>query len=296
MELISLHAFIAVAETGSFSEAAERLFITQPAVSKRIASLETELDTQLFDRIGRKTYLTQAGSALLPRAHKILLEFDDTKREIANLSGHVSGTLSVGTSHHIGLHRLPPVLRAYSNQYPNVRLDIKFIDSEEAFDAVQQGTMELGIVTLPPQGSDPLYGQNIWDDPLTCVVAPDHPLATAAQERGKLALTDLTHHEAILPSKNTFTRKIVESLLAETNMKLEVIISTNYLETIRMMVAIGLGWSVLPASMVDESIIAVDVEGVNLKRNLGVVYHPNRSLSNAAKELLQLLESFGTGN
>lgn len=287
MELHSLHAFIAVAETSSFSEAAEQLFITQPAVSKRIAALESELDTLLFDRIGRKTYLTQAGTALLPRARKILLEFDDTKRAIANLSGSVTGRLSVGTSHHIGLHRLPPVLRAYSNQHPNVRLDIKFIDSEEAFDAVQQGTMELGIVTLPPHGSEPLSSLEIWNDPLVCVVAPDHPLA----ETKNPTLATLAKHEAILPSKNTFTRKIVESLIAETNVKLEVIISTNYLETIRMMVAIGLGWSVLPASMLDGSIIAIPIEEVQLSRTLGVVYHPNRSLSNAATKLLELLQA-----
>ncbi|MEQ9508335.1 MAG: LysR family transcriptional regulator, partial [Alloalcanivorax xenomutans] len=136
MDTQSLQAFMAVAESGSFSGAAERLFLTQPAVSKRIAVLEQQLGARLFDRVGRRIRLTEAGEALLPRARKVLQELEDMGRAINNLTGEVSGTLRIGTSHHIGLHRLPPVLRRFSREYPQVRLDIHFIDSEEAWEAV----------------------------------------------------------------------------------------------------------------------------------------------------------------
>ncbi|MDH5778224.1 MAG: LysR family transcriptional regulator, partial [Gammaproteobacteria bacterium] len=132
MDLNNLTTFVAVAETGSFSQTSEQLFLTQPAISKRIAALEDELGTSLFDRIGRSVSLTEAGQALLPRAHKILLEVEDSRRAISNLSGNISGKLSIGTSHHIGLHRLPPVLRQFNIAYPDVELDIHFMDSEEA--------------------------------------------------------------------------------------------------------------------------------------------------------------------
>lgn len=108
MDLANLNAFIAIAETGSFSEAGERLHLTQPAVSKRIAGLEQQLGVRLFDRLGREIGLTQAGRALLPRAYQILNVLDDTRRALTNLSGEVSGRLTLATSHHIGLHRLPP--------------------------------------------------------------------------------------------------------------------------------------------------------------------------------------------
>lgn len=108
MDLASLNAFIAIAETGSFSEAGERLHLTQPAVSKRIASLEQQLSVRLFDRLGREVSLTEAGRALLPRAYQILNVLDDTRRALSNLSGDISGRLTLATSHHIGLHRLPP--------------------------------------------------------------------------------------------------------------------------------------------------------------------------------------------
>lgn len=112
MDLANLNAFIAIAETGSFSEAGERLHLTQPAVSKRIAGLEQQLGVRLFDRLGREIGLTQAGRALLPRAYQILNVLDDTRRALTNLSGEVSGRLTLATSHHIGLHRLPALLRA----------------------------------------------------------------------------------------------------------------------------------------------------------------------------------------
>jgi len=137
MEFAALKAFVAVAETGSFSVAAEHLFLTQPAVSKRIAALESELDTRLFDRIGRTVTLTEAGVALLPRAQNMLVELKDSIRAVSSLSDEVRGTLRFATSHHIGLHRLPPTLKRYTQAYPQVRLDIRFMDSEAACVAVE---------------------------------------------------------------------------------------------------------------------------------------------------------------
>ena len=128
MDLANLSAFIAIAESGSFSGAAERLFLTQPAISKRIAGLEQQLDVRLFDRLGREVTLTEAGRALLPRAYQILNVLDDTRRALTNLNGAVSGRLTLATSHHIGLHRLPPLLRVFTRQYPAVALDIQFMD------------------------------------------------------------------------------------------------------------------------------------------------------------------------
>ena len=281
----TLTAFMAVAETGSFSAAAERLFITQPAISKRIALLEQQLDARLFDRVGRQIKLTEAGNALMPRARQVLMDVEDMARAIHDLSGEVSGKLRIGTSHHIGLHRLPPVLRQFSRDYPKVTLDIHFIDSEEAWEGVLHGELEMGVVTLPPQPDNRLQSDVIWTDPLVFMCAPEHPLAR--QEH--LTLEALTGHSAILPSPVTFTRGIVEKLFNEHNLKLDIAMSTNYLETIHMMVSIGLGWSVLPATMVDQSVVQLPVEAPLPERELGVVTHPARSQSNAATAFLKAL-------
>ncbi|MFN3713425.1 MAG: LysR family transcriptional regulator substrate-binding protein [Alcanivoracaceae bacterium] len=210
---------------------------------------------------------------------------EDISRSITNLSGRVAGKLRIGTSHHIGLHRLPPILRQFSRQYPEVQLDIHFIDSEEAWEGVLQGDLELGVVTLPPQPDPRVQQTIIWNDPLVFMVAPEHPLA----KEKKVTLAMLTRYSAILPSPVTFTRRIVEQLFREQDLTLDISMSTNYLETIHMMVAIGLGWSVLPASMIDQQVRALQVPDVQIGRQLGVVTHPSRSPSNAARCFVELL-------
>ena len=285
MDIVNLKAFIAVAEQSSFSLAAEELHLCQPAVSKRIAIIENELNTHVFDRIGKQITLTEAGRTLLPRAQNILQELDDSIRAVGNLSDEVTGRLRIGTSHHIGLHRLPPVLRTFTEQYPNVELDLRFMDSEQACRLVEKGELELGIVTLPSQETKSIKTMQIWDDPLSVIVAKNHALA----KKQKVTLRDLAEHPAILPSEGTFTHEIVQSAFEKLGIELNTTLSTNYLETIKMMVSIGLGWSLLPETMLDKQLRALNIKHLKLKRRLGIVQHPNLTLSNAGKMLIQIL-------
>ena len=286
MDTQGLSAFLEVAETGSFSRAGERLHLSQPAISKRIAALEGSLGTALFDRIGRRIALTDAGRALLPHARRVLHEIEDGRRALSLLDGHIGGRLSVGTSHHIGLHRLPPVLRAFTGKFPEVDLDLHFMDSEDACEAVVQGKLELGIVTLPLQPLPNLEMRRVWRDPLAVVVAPSHPLA--ARRRVKLA--DLAGLPAVLPDAQTYTHKIVSAALQKHGIAPRVRLATNYLETLKMLVGIGLGWSVLPRSMLDDSLVALSLPEFKLSRELGAVWHARRTRSGAATALLGLLK------
>ena len=285
MDIAALKAFIAVADSGSFSLAAEQLFLTQPAISKRVSALENELEARLFDRIGRGVSLTEAGQALLPRARNILLDLEDSVRALSNLSGEVHGTLRFGTSHHVGLHRLPPVLKEFVHVYPEVRLDIRFMDSEEACLAVEHGELELAIVTLPPSPANVLQTEKVWDDPLAIMVARDHPLA----QKRRPSLRDLASHPVILPATGTYTRQIAEAAFKEVDLHLDIALSTNYLETIHMLVSVGIGWSLLPVTMQDDQTRILSVSALSLSRSLGVVYHRDRTLSNAACALNRLL-------
>lgn len=290
MDSATLKTFVTIADLGSFSLAAEQLHVTQPAISKRIASLEQELNTRLFDRIGRQTTLTEAGHILYQRARHILLELDDSRREIANLSQHISGKLIIATSHHIGLHRLPPVLKAYVAAYPDVELDIRFMDSEAACYAVQHGELELAIVTLPLEYSSEIKTKVVWHDPLSFVIGRAHALSKLVKTtngKSSVRLEDLMSHSAILPGETTFTRQLIDNALQQHALKLNVSMSTNYLETIKMLVSVGLGWSVLPLSMVDKDLLAVNVRGIQLKRQLGVVWHGSRTLSNACHAMIR---------
>lgn len=287
MDLASLNAFIAIAEMGSFSLAADRLHLTQPAVSKRLATLETQLNVRLFDRLGREIGLTEAGRALLPRAYQILNVLDDTRRALTNLNGNVSGRLSLATSHHIGLHRLPPLLRTFTRRYPDVNLDIRFLDSEIAYEEVLHGRAELAVITLAPQTAAPVRAVNVWDDPLDFVVAPEHPLA----QKSEISLADIAGYPAVFPGGNTFTHHIAHRLFEREGLTPNITMSTNYMETIKMMVSIGIAWSVLPRTMLDEQVVRLPLPGIQLSRQLGYITHTERTLSNAAKAFMALLDA-----
>ncbi|GGY42481.1 transcriptional regulator [Bacterioplanes sanyensis] len=285
MDTQALRAFVAVAEQHSFSLAAEALHLTQSAVSKRVQQLEQQLDCTLFDRHNRTISLTESGHTLLPKAQNILALMEDTRIAVANLSTGVSGRLALATSHHIGLHRLPPFLRELSHQYPQVDTQLAFMGSEHAYQAVQQRQVELALTTLaqtPPTG---ISQQPIWQDPLLCVCSPQHPLA----KQSITGLKQLSQHPAILPEPNTTTFELVAQVFRQQGLTVQAPMPTNYLETIKMMVSVGLGWSLLPATMVDEQLHVLPWPAQPLERQLGLVYLQQRTLSNAARAFVTLL-------
>lgn len=291
MDTQTLEAFLAVAEAGSFSTAADRLHLTQPAVSKRIATLESQLDTRLFDRIGRRPRLTEAGRALLPRAQRILLDMLDARRTIDNLRGEVAGTLKLGISHHLGLHRLPPLLADYAQHHGAVKLDIEFLDSEQAAERVLAGELEVAVGTLSPMPQEALHQRAVWHDELLVTVSQQHPLA----QHRTVDLAMLSEHAAIVPGLNSYTGKILQQLFRDAGLSLNVGMDTHYLETIKTMVAIGLGWSILPRTLIDASVCTLALRGParqqrSLSRELGYQTHRNRSLSNAATAFIALLD------
>ncbi len=287
MDIPAYLAFIEVARHGSFSKAAEALFITQPAVSKRVAHLEQQLNCQLFDRIGRKACLNEAGNALLPIAQRIAQDIKESQRVIDNLRGEIAGRLPLVTSHHIGLRRLPRLLKIFARKYPRVRLDLAFMDSENACHKLEQGHYELGVVTLPLRPLKNLKLTPLWDDPLTIAAVADHPLSNQKD----ISLETLAKYPAILPSTGTYTRTVIEAAILNKQKKLEVILETNYLETIRTMVSTGIGWSALPRTMIDDDLVEIPIPNLHMHRTLGIVQHTNRSLSNASKAFLEALHS-----
>lgn len=286
MDIANLKAFVSIANTGSFSLASEELFLTQPAISKRISCLELELDTPLFDRIGRKVRLTAAGETLYKHAQLILKEVNNAKKSVANLSESVEGELKIATSHHIGLHRLPSVLTHYVSNYPKVDLAIDFMDSEDACKLIEQGEIELAIVTLPLTPITNLHQKLIWNDPLSFVVNKTHELCNSS-----VTLQRLTEHAAVLPSHGTFTREVIQELFAEHKLELNIRMSTNYLETIKMLIQVGLGWGVIPNSMIDKDLVVLKVPKIKIARQLGIVWHAKHSLSNPAQALMDYLIS-----
>ncbi len=290
MQINQIHAFLAVAELESFSLAAERLHITQPAVSKRIRQLENSVKVEMFDRIGKRSILTPNGKAFKPHAERILDELESYRFSLSRQQDRPSGSLSFATSHHIGLHRLPRVLRDFKILYPQVDLDLHFMDSEDACAAIANNELELAIVTLPELADDKLVCEPVWIDRLVVVMATDHALA-GQQDIDPMLLLD---HAAILPSLGTFTRRIINNLFAANKHRLKIILETNYLETIKVMVSANLGWSILPQSMIDSNLSSLNLRDLDAHRALGIVTRKNRTLSLNSNAMIKLLHQNGT--
>lgn len=285
MNLAAFEAFVKVMETGSISMAAEQLFITQPAVTKRIHSLEDYFGVKLFESAGRGVQATHAANSLLPKVKNWLNELGDIHHTLSHEQGQVQGKLKIGTSHHIGLHHLPTHLKKYVQDFPNVTLDVHFVDSEQAHEQVLAGDLELAFLTLPPQGDERLKYVKIWNDPLVFVVAPFHPLA----QKENLTLEDLIEYSSLIPASQTYTSQITLAEFEKQGLKPKITMSNNTLEAIRMLVSIGLGWSVLPKTLLNTDLKQLDIP-VNMYRQLGMVWHPARSQSRAVLELIDMMK------
>lgn len=282
MNLAAFEAFVKVMETGSISLAAEHLFITQPAVTKRIHTLEYYFGVKLFESAGRGVQATHAAHSLLPKVKNWLNELGDIHYTLSHEQDQVRGKLKIGTSHHIGLHHLPQYLKQYVQQYVDVTLDVHFVDSEQAHEQVLAGDLELAFLTLPPVGDDRLRYLTLWDDPLVFVVAPFHPLAT----QKNLSLEDLMAYPSLLPAAQTYTSQITLAEFHKKGLKPKVTMSNNPLETIRMLVSIGLGWSVLPRTLLNQDLQQLDI-ALQMNRHLGMVWHPARTQSKAVLSLIE---------
>lgn len=284
LESQDLKVFLSVAKHLSFSKAGEELFLTQPAISKRIASLEEQLGKPLFERFRRKIFLTEAGELLLPQAKLILSKIEEASKQIQDLGDKVEGKLSIAFSHHIGLHRLPPYLKEYHQTYPDVSLDIQFVDSDAGYQKVLEAEAELAVITLKPEEEPLIRSTILWNDPLVFVCSHEHELHLCDD----VNLQQLSEMEAILPSTETETRKVIDALFSNQKLTPTVSMDTNYLETIKTMVSIGLGWSVLPRTMT-AGLELVHVPDTYLERKLGVIRHEGRELSRAAQAFANIL-------
>lgn len=284
MDTDLLRTFLSVASIGSFTLAAKKLQLTQPALSKRIKRLETIVGTNLFDRVGNHVIETEAGRLLREQAPAILGSIDSTFQDIRDLTGKVSGQLHIGTSHYIGLHLLPDYLEQYIDTYPEVDLNIDFIDSELAYDRVLSGDLELALLTFPSQANPRLEHQLIWQEALQIVCHRDYELLDH-----KNPMSRLSDYPCILPPAHTFPRELFEHQLETLGVHLGKVKTANYLEVIAKLVACKMGWTLLPERLVSEPLTIIGESKQLSVRSMGIIYRTNKTLSNAAQALVDLL-------
>lgn len=293
LKISNLLAFVTVAETGSFSKAGLQLYLTQPTISRRIADLENLLDCKLFDRIRNKVIMTEAARQLLPKAQQILHTIQESTQLIQQLSGNISGEIRLGVSGYIAESFLRPIMQDFTNLHPGVELNIElFGNSKKAQLLLEAGELDLVITTLPTSPQDNHQVIPLWRDELTIVTSLNHPLSQANTP----TLKDIINYPALLPEDGTLTRKIIDNYFAAKNLSInqapQISKPANF-TVLKMLVSLGLGWSILPTLIVDETFHKVPIDIKPLHRELGILFHEQRSHSKACQTFIEVCKQHG---
>ncbi|CUH83198.1 LysR family transcriptional regulator [Thalassovita mediterranea] len=292
MTLDQIRIFLAVAERGHVTRAAEALNMTQSAVSAAIATLEATYDVRLFDRVGRGIALTQAGHDFTPQARALLQEAAMTKQALADLSQEIRGRLRIQASQTVASYWLPPRLMRLHSLHPGVQIDLAVGNTAQAAEAVSAGTADLGFVEGALPDSD-LHRRVVARDELVLVMARDHPMARAARFEAQ----DYVQMQWILRESGSGTRSETELHLAEMGLSaanLDVALELPSNEAVLAAVAAGPQVTMLSARAVG----AAKGRGLAMRRVtwaphparvFAVLTHPKRYQSRAVRALLDLL-------
>ena len=288
MTLEQLRVFVAVAERGHVTEGARALNLAQSAASHAIAALEARHDVRLFDRVGRRIALTEAGAALLAEARRILAEVEHAERTLAEFGALERGALSLHASQTIAGYWLPRRLVAFRRAYPRIGIRLTIGNTAEVAEAVESGAAELGFVEGAVK-SESLESLVVARDQLVLVVGPDHPWGDAKS----LKPADLLQGEWVLREVGSGTRSAFEQALKRLGVRPEKLMIAMELpsnEAVRAAVEAGLGATATSASVAASSLEAGLLRQARLKlpdREFHVLSQKNRRRSRIAEALLE---------
>jgi LysR family hydrogen peroxide-inducible transcriptional activator len=281
MEIHQLRYFVAVAEEGSFSHAAEREHVSQPSLSQQIQKLEAELNQQLFDRLPRSVVLTEAGRRLLEYARQILTGIADARQSVAALEDEVAGRLSVGAIPSIALYVLPRLIRRFQSAYPKVTFELYEDTTDKLAQRLEDGTLDVVLATSG-DNTAALARHPLGKEPLLMLLPEKHRLAN----KKTIKWSDLASEKFLLLHEIHSVSIQVRQLLAANNLNPEIVLQGAQLVTIARMVAAGLGVTVIPKMMVESEFIhgcvAVPFARPAPTRELILLRNPLRFESKAA--------------
>jgi len=281
MEIHQLRYFVAVAEEGSFSRAAEREHVSQPSLSQQIQKLEGELNQQLFDRLPRAVALTEAGRTFLPYARTILTGIADGRRAVEALEEEVSGRLSVGAIPSIAVYVLPQLIASFEQRYPKVTFELFEDTTDKRAQRLEDGTLDV-VLASAGEGAPGLIQYSLGKEPLLALVPKKHRLA----RRKTVTWRDLASEKFLLLHEVHSLSITIRRLLAANQLKPELVLQGAQLVTIAVMVAAGLGVTVVPQMMARtefvKGCVAVPFARPVPTRELVLIRNPLRFESKAA--------------
>lgn len=288
MDFDQLTTFLEVAKQKSFSRAGQKLFLSQPAVSAQIRQLETECGEKLLNRTAKEVRLTPAGEVLFEYAGRLLTLRNESLRAVADQANTPRGTLAIGANEATCLYVLPEIFSEYHQLYPAVQINIYRNFSHKVLQKVEDGGVDIGIVTLPVK-SPSLKVFPVFRDRVMLMVSPGNPLA----KQHSVSAADIAKQPLIFP-KTGYTRQYLDKYFRPYRSQLRVTMELPSVSMIKCFVAAGLGVSLISASFARDEVRAgkvklVAISGVELWRELGLVYRRDRSLPRAVTAFIGLI-------
>jgi DNA-binding transcriptional LysR family regulator len=291
MELGQLEAFVQVASHRSFSKAAEVLFLTQPSVTARIQSLEKELGEPLFERTGRSVRLTDAGSAFLPYADRVLKDVQEGRDALESLRHGDFGSLRIGSALTISTYVLPRILKTFRARYPGVDVSIRTGRSDQVLEMLLNDEAQVGIVRALVHHD--IETVHLYDDEVVLVTDPGHPFARSrSAEIGEVGQQPL-----IFFDKGSSYYGLVHGVFRDAGVVPRHAMELDSMEATKKMVEEGLGIAILPRVSVEREIklgLLVDIEitGVpRIKRQIALVYRRNRRQARTVGAFIEVLQN-----
>ncbi|OJV10129.1 MAG: LysR family transcriptional regulator [Verrucomicrobia bacterium 61-8] len=291
MQIQSFKVFSDLAETASFSKAAEINGITQSAVSQQVRAIEKRFHVKLIER-GRKNFsLTPEGRAFLEASREILGTLEGLGSQINQLQNMVAGELRIATIFSIGLHELPPYLKIFRRDFPDVDVRVEYKRSSEVYTAVLEGRADLGLVAYPSTRRG-IRATTFWRDRLVLICSPAHPLAG----RRRLSLSNLNGGKFIAFEPDLPTRREIDRMLRSAGVKVKLALEFDNIETVKRAVEVENGLSIVPETAVRSevaqgSLQAIEFDGTDVWRPLGALTRRSARISPALREFLDLLEN-----
>jgi DNA-binding transcriptional LysR family regulator len=285
-----LQVFCDIIETKSFSKAAARNFISQPAVSQQVKALEEHFHQKLIERSPQGIYPTEAGRLFYQGARDILERYQTLERQMMDLTQTVAGTIRVATVYSVGLHDLPPYIKRFLQAYPQARIHVEYSRTNKIYEAVRQNQVDVGIVAYP-QESRQLGVIPLPSDELVIIAPPSHPLAIAKEP---VDLRDLNRLPFVAFDPDIPTRKAIDRVLHDHGVEVEIVQEFDNVETIKRSVEAELGVSIIPRRCAQlevkaGSLVVLPIANLRVERPVGVIYKRGKTFSNTLQKFIAVL-------
>jgi DNA-binding transcriptional LysR family regulator len=290
MQIDSLKIFCDLAETESFTRAAQINKVTQSAVSQQMSSLEKQFKSLLIERSKKKFRLTREGQVLYDYSKQIIQTYDLLHSKLQELKDIISGTIRLATIYSIGLHDLPPYIKRFLKSFPTVNVHVEYRRANQVYEDVLGNIVDLGLVAYPTRESK-LETVPLRKDPLVLICHPQHPFAKQKNVRLKaLAGQKFIGFEPDIP-----TRKALDRILRENSVEVHHVMEFDNIETVKRAVEIDAGVSIVPqgtilSEVAKQTLAQVQLDEGQFYRPLAAIYKKNKVLSPAVKQFLNILK------